>query len=246
MSYLATARWGMGDISGQQIVGAGQSVASATVGILSANGTLAPMAASLSISVPLLGAIIGAGILAAGLAIDLIMNSGCGQTCIVSTGFANQANAALQQNIEAYFALPVPRPKSSQTAALSNFDVLWNWLQQPQQCGNPALGDAGKRCITDRQSGACTWHQAANTVPPWGTPPAGACWNWFNGYRDPIANDTNVYDDSSEVLQVINGTLTATPIVSSGAGASTSLIGGLPSWWPLAAAAVLIGVGVMR
>ena len=122
MSYLATARWGMGDITGQQIVGAGQSVASATVGILSANGTLVPMAASLSISVPLLGAIIGAGILAAGLAIDLIMNSGCGQTCIVSTGFANQANAALQQNIEAYFALPVPRPKSSQTAALSNFD----------------------------------------------------------------------------------------------------------------------------
>ena len=132
------------------------------------------------------------------------------------------------------------------SGAIANFDMLWNWLQQPQQCGNPALGDAGKRCITDRQSGACTWHQAANTVPPWGTPPAGACWNWFNGYRDPIANDTNVYDDSSEVLQVINGTLTATPIVSSGAGASTSLIGGLPSWWPLAAAAVLIGVGVMR
>ena len=48
-----------------------------------------------------------------------------------------------------------------------------------------------------------------------------------------------------EVLQVINGTLTATPVVASGAGASTSLMG-LPSWWPLAAAAVLIGVGVMR
>ena len=246
MGYLSTARYGFGDITGQQGVAIGQSVAGSSVAIASATGSLAPIAAALGVSVPVLGAIVGAAILGAGYAIQAIMNSGCGQTCIVSTNFANQANAALQQNIAAYFALPIPRPKSSQTAAVANFDMLWNWLQQPQQCGNPALGDAGKRCITDRQSGACTWHQAANTVPPWGTPPAGACWNWFNGYRDPIANDTNVYDDSSEVLQVINGTLTATPIVSSGAGASTSLIGGLPSWWPLAAAAVLIGVGVMR
>lgn len=246
MGYLSTARYGFGDITGQQGVAIGQSVAGSGVAIASATGSLAPIAAALGVSVPVLGAIVGAAILGAGYAIQAIMNSGCGQTCIVSTNFANQANAALQQNIAAYFALPIPRPKSSQTAAVANFDMLWNWLQQPQQCGNPALGDAGKRCISDRQAGACTWHQAANTVPPWGTPPAGACWNWFNGYRDPIANDTNVYDDSSEVLQVINGTLTATPIVSSGAGASTSLIGGLPSWWPLAAAAVLIGVGVMR
>ena len=246
MGYLSTARYGFGDITGQQGVAIGQSVAGSGVAIASATGSLAPIAAALGVSVPVLGAIVGAAILGAGYAIQAIMNSGCGQTCIVSTNFANQANAALQQNIAAYFALPVPRPKSSQTAAVANFDMLWNWLQQPQQCGNPALGDAGKRCISDRQAGACTWHQAANTVPPWGTPPAGACWNWFNGYRDPIANDTNVYDDSSEVLQVINGTLTATPIVASGAGASTSLIDGLPSWWPLAAAAVLIGVGVMR
>lgn len=235
----------MGQVTGQQGVAIGQSVAGSGVAIASATGSLAPIAAALGVSVPVLGAIVGAAILGAGYAIEAIMNSGCGQTCIVSTQFANEANAALQQNIEAYFALPIPRPMSSQTAALANFDTLWNWLQQPQQCGNPALGDAGKRCITDRQSGACTWTQPASSVPPWGTPAAGACWNWFNGYRDPIANDTNVYDDSSEVLQVINGTLTATPVVASGAGASTSLMG-LPSWWPLAAAAVLIGVGVMR
>lgn len=244
MSYLATAHWGMGDVSGPQAVAMGQSVAGAGVSLASATGGLAPIAAALGVSVPVLGAIVGAGILAAGYAINAIMNSGCGQTCIVSTQFANEANQALQQNIEAYFSLPTPRPQSSQTAALANFDALWNWLQQPQQCGNPQLGDAGKRCITDRQAGACTWTQPASSVPPWGTPAAGACWNWFNGYRDPIANDPNTYDDSTEVLQVINGTLTATPIAASGAGAS--MLGGLPSWWPLAAAAVLIGVGVMR
>lgn len=237
MSYLATARWGMGQVTGPQAVAMGQSVAGAALPIASATGGLAPIAAALGVSVPVVGAIIGAAILGAGYAINAIMNSGCGQTCIVSTSFANQANAALQQNIEAYFSIPVPRPMSSQTAALANFDALWQWLQQ--QCANPQLGDAGKRCITDRQSGACVWTQPASSVPPWGIPAAGACWNWFSGYRDPIANDTNVYDDSSEVLQVINGTLTATPIVASGAM-------GLPAWWPLAAAALLIGAGVMR
>ena len=231
----------MGQVTGQQGVAIGQSVAGSGVAIASATGSLAPIAAALGVSVPVLGAIVGAAILGAGYAIEAIMNSGCGQTCIVSTQFANEANAALQQNIEAYFALPIPRPMSSQTAALANFDTLWNWLQQPQQCGNPALGDAGKRCITDRQSGACTWTQPASSVPPWGTPAAGACWNWFNGYRYPIANDTNVYDDSSEIQAVLNGTASSTATATSQGSAFA-----LPPWWPLAAAALLIGVGVMR
>jgi hypothetical protein len=29
-----------------------------------------------------------------------------------------------------------------------------------------------------------------------GEPVIGACWNWHNGYRDPIANDPNVVDDT--------------------------------------------------
>ena len=191
----------MGAITGQQVVGASTSVLESGVGVASATGALAPIAAGLGISVPVLGAIIGAGIMAAAAAIDAIMNSGCGQTCIVSTQFANQANSALQQNIEAYFALPTPRPLSAQRAALSNFDTFWAWLQQPSQCGNPNLGTAGQRCISDRAAGACTWKQPANEVPPWGTPPAGACWNWQSGYRDPIADDPNVYDDSLDVQQ---------------------------------------------
>jgi len=249
VSYIRTRSWqGMGDITPVQIVSAGQSVATAGVALASATGTLAPVAAALGVSVPVVGAIIGAGILAAGLAIDLIMNSGCGQTCILSTGFANQANAALQQNIEAYFALPIPRPRSSQIAALTNFNTFWAWLQAPSQCGNPQLGSAGQRCITDRQAGACTWTQPASSVPPWGTPPAGSCWNWFNGYRDPIANDTNVYDDSAEVQAVATGTQTSTQTAASNpqsAGVSAGILG-LPSWWPLAAGAALIALAVVN
>ena len=101
----------MGDITGQQIVGGGQSVASRPWQSCQREWHTGADGGFVVVSVPLLGAIIGAGILAAGLAIHLIMNCGCGQTCIVSTGFANQANAALQQNIEAYFALTRPAPE---------------------------------------------------------------------------------------------------------------------------------------
>jgi hypothetical protein len=181
-------RPGMGATSGQIALSAGQVGASTATQIAVATGAIGGP----------VGIAIGAGIALAGLAIQAIMNSGCGQTCIVSTQFANQANDALQKNIAAYFAIPAPRPLSAQRAALANFDQLWNWLGQ--QCSNAQLGAAGQRCITDRQQGACTWHQSADTVPPWGTPAAGACWNWFNGYRDPIANDPNVYDDSQVLL----------------------------------------------
>lgn len=233
-------RPGMGATSGQQYVAAGASLASGAVTVASATGALAPLAATLGVSVPVLGAIAGAGIMAAAEAIDLIMNSGCGQTCIVSTQFANQANAALQQNIAAYFALPVPRPRTAQLAALSNFDSFFAWLQAPQQCGNPQLGSAGQRCITDRQAGACTWKQQASTVPPWGTPPAGACWNWFNGYRDPIANDPNVYDDTASVGGAASSVAnSAQSLFSSSAG------GFVLQPWMIAAALGLVALAVV-
>ena len=166
---------GLGASSGQTILGGSSALATAAVPLLG----LGPV-----------GLAIDAGIAAVTVAIETIMNSGCGQTCIVSTQFANQAEAALQQNIAAYFALPTPRSTVDQAAALANFDQFWAWLQQ--QCATVS-GSAGQRCITDRQAGACVWKQTAAALPPWGTPPAGACWNWFNGYRDPIANDKNVY-----------------------------------------------------
>src|SRR5579872_5797466 len=85
-------RGGMGATS-QQLISGGAALATSGVAVASAAGTLAPLAATLGVTVPVLGAIVGAGIMAAAEAITLIMNSGCGQTCIVSTQFANQANA---------------------------------------------------------------------------------------------------------------------------------------------------------
>lgn len=173
--YVNTKQWrGMGDQqSAQQAVGYGSAAAGSALAIASA-AHLIP-----AVAVPFIGpALAGATLLIS----SLIKNSGCGQTCVITSQWANQAAQALQQNLDAYRAMPTPRPRSAQQLAIQNFDQIWQTLVQ--QCSQPNLGDAGKRCISDRQQGAC--HYKDN----------GQCWNWFVGYRDPIANDPNVVDDS--------------------------------------------------
>lgn len=112
------------------------------------------------------------------LAGALGIGSGCGQTCITATQYANRTSDLAQQNMNVYLSLPTPRPKSLQQEALGNFDAIWNALVQ--QCGNPALGSAGQRCISERQRGGK--------------------YDYFSYYRDPIANDTNVYDDTQAAV----------------------------------------------
>jgi hypothetical protein len=161
---------------------------------------------------------IGAGLaIASVLAQYIIANSGCGQTCIQTSQWANQAANALQQVLDGYFAQPAPRAKSAQQLALASFDQIWAKLVQ--LCGDPQWGDAGKRCISDRQRGACVWKQAYAPVYP-GEPAIGQCWNWFNGYRDPIANDTDVVDDSA--LATVNQVGSDVAGVVSQAGAALS------------------------
>jgi len=146
-------------------------------------GAIASAGSVLGIAAATLVPIVGPALAAATMLVQhLVANSGCGQTCIVTSQWANQAEDALRQNLEAYRALPSPRTKGQQAVALANFDTIWNQLRQT--CGQAGTGDAGKRCISDRQRGACTWKDA------------GACWDWFKGYRDPIANDSVVPDAS--------------------------------------------------
>jgi hypothetical protein len=210
---------GMGDSSSTaSTVGAVGSATSAAV-------TAALVAAHLTSAVPIVGPAIAAATIAVAL---IIKNSGCGQTCIETSQWANQASTALDQNISAYFGVPAPRTQSQQAAALANFDAIWARLAQ--LCGDPSTGNAGKRCISDRQAGACTW----KALPPaWpGEPAAGACWNWFNAYRDPIANDTVVPDPVSSVEGAAS---------SLASDISAALTGGAtPAWfWPVAAAVAL-------
>jgi hypothetical protein len=211
MSYHRTARRGMGAATAQQVSAGGSAVGS-TVGLIAGSSAVGSIVSSaLSALAPIISGVI----------------NGCGESCEVTTQWANQAESALQQNIAAYFSLPAPRSTVDQAAALNNFTSVWNALVD--NCNNPSLGAPGQRCITDRQAGACTWHQT--TTPPWGSPVAGACWNWWNGYHDPIANDPNVY----------------TPSTSSSAGGSTSAAASTGTLSPLlllAAAALVVGLVV--
>ena len=154
----------------------------------------------------------------------LVKNSGCGQTCIETSQWANQAAAALNQNALAYFAQPTPRSQSSQTLALANYDNIWNQLVT--MCSQPSTGNAGKACISDRQAGACKWK--VTTPSPWpGALPAGACYNWPGDLRDPIANDPDVAPDASSAVASVESAVSGNllPIL---------IIGGL-----LAAAVIL-------
>lgn len=210
-----------------------QIEASAGAALMAAGSIPSPAAPFLSIA----GAI-------AELMATFKVGAGCGSSCVTSTNFANQANAALQNNIETYMALPTPRPKSAQTAALANFDGLWAWLVQ--QCSSPSLGDPGKRCISDRQSGSCAYTQPASSVPPWGTPPAGACWNWFSGYRDPIANDANTYDDSILPAAASGGSSATYSASAASSSSSVAASLGLTNTQLLVSAAVVAGLLILR
>lgn len=178
---------GMGATSPGALVAGGAAVAAGSVAALASAGIIAGAA------VPF----IGPAIAAVTLAIEAILNSGCGQTCVVTSQWANQAEALLVQNIQQYFAQPAPRAQSLQTLALQNFDKIWSTLVQ--QCSQAGTGAAGQRCISDRQAGACTWKQTTTSplLAYAGEPQPGDCWNWFSGYRDPIADDPNVVPDSA-------------------------------------------------
>ena len=169
------------------------------------------------------------------------VGSGCGQQCVLSTQYANKASALLEQNIQAYFAVPAPRPQSVQSAALNNFMLIWNDLEQ--QCSNPSLGSPGQRCITDRQAGACTWKQTGQPEFP-GQPANGTCWNWWNSFHDPIANDPNVVPDSALANPALDAVTQSALSNSPGGSAPTSTSSMLP--WILAAAAAAFIVSTVN
>ena len=200
--------------------------ASTTVGILVAMGTL--------------GGPIGAAIAGLLAITPLIVNlfSGCGQTCIQATKIANQAAAVLDQNLKAYFSSPT-RTASMQAAALNNFDTVWNAVLQG--CGQPALQQAGQRCISERQrGGASNWCCAGNpnavkvADSACGNPPCCTGCDWFILYRDPIANDSAIQPDPVSQAG-------ASLLSSIGVNPST-MVGGVPVSKLLLPAAALLAV----
>jgi hypothetical protein len=166
------------------VVGQAGGASSGVVTAVAAPAVATALGLSVSVAVPLVGAVF-AGVL---FGVEALLNSGCGQTCVETSQWANQAEPLLLQNIQQYFSLS-SRTAADQQSALNVFNAVWSGLVQ--RCSAPGLGTAGRNCIGDRQAGACKWKATSNS--PWpGGPAQGACWNWFNAYHDPIANDAGV------------------------------------------------------
>lgn len=191
----------MGDAA--QLVQQGGAVASPIVGAAAGSSVASVLGISTAVAVPL----IGAAIVGVTIAITMLLRSGCGKSCVITSNWANEAEALLLKNIQAYFAIPAPRTRLQQQAALENFDKIWNYLAS--ECAT-VPGRAGEDCIKDRKAGACEWKQTADSIllkyP--GEPQPGQCWNWHSGYRDPIANDTQVTDATSQTDTGVAQTLT--------------------------------------
>ncbi len=167
-----------------------------------------------------IGVAIGAAVVGlTTIAMTLVnMFKGCGQTCIQASNDANQIEAQLLQNLNTYMSAPV-HYASMQAAALNTFDTTWAALMQA--CGSPALAQAGVNCIKDREQGSCKWKASPGgwtqdaatgkwTYSGYGAAGSGtACWNWYVGYRDPIANDPTVVPDPPPVTATSTSTGTA-------------------------------------
>ena len=183
------------------------------------------------------GAVIGAAAAALITVGSLIAKAfeGCGQTCIIASNDANKFGDLLLQNLRAYTAAPY-NPQL-QAAALNNYQTLWAALGQA--CGDPSLGQAGVRCITDRQAGACQWKASPGgwVADPtasggyrwtdWGAAGSGTtCWNWDIGFRQPIANDPRAanYNPATGSTGGVNTSGPSGTVGSSGTSDNTMLI----------------------
>ena len=231
---------GVGQIT-NQLAQTGISLATtgASVGAAAAGASSGALIAGLTLgaAIPIFGTI-------AAILTPILISafSGCGQTCVLSSQAANQIEQVLQQNVNAYFASP--RTLADQQAALANFDTAWNQLVQ--YCGQPSLAQAGQNCISARQRGACQWKTSgcslSNATPPvWSCGAAGSgdqCWNWFIGYRDPIANDT------MPAQQAAAGISGSNPVTGELTSFLPSSLSGF-SWTSLVLPALLIGGGFL-
>lgn len=198
-------------------VSAPQIAGGALSSIAASSGSLWGMSAS--VAVPVIGVAV-AGIT---MAITAIFNRKGPKQKVATTQIVNAVAPKFEENLKAYQA--GPHTVSSQAQALANFDALWQYIVD--NCGQPEMGDPGKRCISERQRGGK--------------------FDAFVPYRDPIANDTAVVPDpvldkNGNVVNVTKDPVTGQTIVSAftgtGGGSGTLLLMG-----GLLVAAIALGSG---
>lgn len=181
-------------------------------GLLSAGGTIAMIAGPAGI---LPGAIISAvgaltSLIGGFFAPDL--------TKIQATRIVDQIELqVLKPTLADWLALPAD--KKTQTLQAAYLEVIDTALNKVKEgCSNPALGEAGQRCISERlvRGGSAPWC------------PTGTGCDWYALYRDPIANDPTIIPDSGGGLLPgsVGGSISsAADTVSSALGVSPVVLG---------------------
>jgi hypothetical protein len=106
-------------------------------------------------------------------------------TKIAATQIVDQIEAQVLKPVLQQWMSAPPEQKTAQAqaAALSMVDQALAGVRQG--CSNPALGEAGQRCISERL--------VKGGTAPW-CPTSTGC-DWITLYRDPIANDPQVSAD---------------------------------------------------
>lgn len=98
-------------------------------------------------------------------ALSLFLGRKSGAQKRSATAIVDEAERLLRENLDFYLASD--RSALQQAAAIDYFNQVWGGVVA--QCGSPALGSAGERCINERKRGGV--------------------WDWFERYFDPIAQD---------------------------------------------------------
>lgn len=206
-------------------VGSAVSVAGAGLAIASAAGLTATIA-GLSV-IPIAGPILAVG----ALIFSLFHDSQSGQQKVLTTEEVNKVEPYMQQNVNAWKALPSgEKTPQAQQAALNNFDQLWAGVVQ--YCSNSQLGDPGKRCIDDRS----------------GTRNGGnGKYDWFAYYRDDIANDPQVQANVVAAQAALTAQAAQNAASAQAAQSQSSSVSLLPagtdvSKWIFPAALIVLGL----
>jgi hypothetical protein len=152
----------LGDATTQMVAG-GAGIAGAGLATVqaAASAGLITLGTTAAAAIPVAGAVIAVGTLIYGLLHD----SRAGQQKLETTAAVNKAEQFMQQNLAAWNASD--KSNANQAQALQNFDAAWQSIVN--FCSQASEGNAGKRCISERQRGSQ--------------------YDYFAAYRDPIAND---------------------------------------------------------
>lgn len=131
--------------------------------------------------------------------------SGCGSSCTQATSIVNEADTYVQQIASAYWQTPI-RPKVFQQWTLDQIEGIFQQIRN--LCDPGKLGDAGRRCISERlvRGGSAPWC------------PTGTGCDWYTVTYDPIANDAGVTPDPGPEQLVSSAVASVAHVVPGGYG----------------------------